>query len=410
MSQEMNILKVGNNEYEIVDAVARTAIGAPAVAVFAADMIDTSKIYVYTGSETGYTFGNWYYYDGTAWASGGVYQANGIGVGSVDGLRISNDIKAALLACLEKVAWVDDQGQTYYDALYNALYPPANLTSISCVYTQSGTVYDTDSLDSLKSDLVVTAHYSDQSTETVTTYTLSGTLTEGTSTITVTYMGKTTSFNVTVSSLLPQGYTQCTYIQSDGNSYIDTGITHTINTKVVLDYMSLKQSGASFQCPIGSSGTDSSASVNPYYFYIGSTNKVDGSMGGPSGGGNMNGKLFSATDSSIQNVIINYEDRKVYTMDSKNAVFSIDNTQYNVTNGLESNWGNTTLALFARKHPTQINAYAVGRIYSVKVYENDVLIADYVPVLNNNTNKYGLYDLVAEEFKDNSGSGIITGA
>ena len=77
----------------------------------------------------------------------------------------------------------------------------AELVSISAVYTQSGTVYETDSVDSLKADLVVTATYDDSSTETVpsTDYTLSGTLTVGTSTITVTYGGKTTTFNVTVS-------------------------------------------------------------------------------------------------------------------------------------------------------------------------------------------------------------------
>ena len=78
----------------------------------------------------------------------------------------------------------------------------ATLESISAVYTQSGTVYDTDSLDSLKADLVVTATYSDTSTETVpsTDYTLSGTLTVGTSTITVAYGGKTATFSVTVST------------------------------------------------------------------------------------------------------------------------------------------------------------------------------------------------------------------
>lgn len=75
----------------------------------------------------------------------------------------------------------------------------ATLTSISTVYTQSGTVYDTDSLDSLKADLVVTANYSDSTTETVTDYILSGTLAVGTSTITVAYGGKTTTFSVTVS-------------------------------------------------------------------------------------------------------------------------------------------------------------------------------------------------------------------
>ena len=74
------------------------------------------------------------------------------------------------------------------------------LVSISAVYTQSGTVYDTDSLNSLKTDLVVTATYDDSSTATIpsTDYTLSGTLTRGTSTITVAYGGKTTTFNVTV--------------------------------------------------------------------------------------------------------------------------------------------------------------------------------------------------------------------
>ena len=38
-------------------------------------MTDTTKIYVYTGSETGYTNGDWYYYNGSAWVSGGVYNA-----------------------------------------------------------------------------------------------------------------------------------------------------------------------------------------------------------------------------------------------------------------------------------------------------------------------------------------------
>jgi len=74
------------------------------------------------------------------------------------------------------------------------------VSSISAVYTQSGEVYTTDSLDSLKADLVVTAVYSDSSTETVAAedYTLSGTLAKGTSTITVSYGGKTTTFDVAV--------------------------------------------------------------------------------------------------------------------------------------------------------------------------------------------------------------------
>ena len=48
---------------------------SPLVAATAAAMTDTTKVYVYTGSETGYTSGHWYYYNGTAWADGGVYNS-----------------------------------------------------------------------------------------------------------------------------------------------------------------------------------------------------------------------------------------------------------------------------------------------------------------------------------------------
>lgn len=86
--------------------------------------------------------------------------------------------------------------EKYYENTDN---PQATLSSISAVYTQGDIViYPSTSLDSLKSNLVVTANYSDGSTSTVTNYSLSGTLSVGSSTITVTYGGKTATFNVTV--------------------------------------------------------------------------------------------------------------------------------------------------------------------------------------------------------------------
>ena len=49
--------------------------GAPLVAATAEAMTDHDRVYVYVGSETGYTAGNWYYWNGSAWTSGGVYNA-----------------------------------------------------------------------------------------------------------------------------------------------------------------------------------------------------------------------------------------------------------------------------------------------------------------------------------------------
>ena len=78
----------------------------------------------------------------------------------------------------------------------------STLNSISAVYTQGDTVvYPTTPLDNLKSNLVVTGNYSDSTTKPITGYSLSGTLTVGTSTITVTYNDKTTTFNVAVNEV-----------------------------------------------------------------------------------------------------------------------------------------------------------------------------------------------------------------
>ena len=206
---------------------------------------------------------------------------NGVSYDLGDGL--TEDVKQASLQIAEKVAYIDEHGQDYYDELYTAFYDNmwnvtntlsnavtsnpavktlkdgtytaiisaatgytlegatvsvtmngANITSsvynngtisipsvtgdvvitvvavaltvvsISAVYTQSGTVYDTDSLDSLKANLVVTATFNDSSTSIVPSadYTLSGTLTDGTSTVTVSYSGKTTAFSVTVTAVI----------------------------------------------------------------------------------------------------------------------------------------------------------------------------------------------------------------
>ena len=196
---------------------------------------------------------------------------------------VSEALKTALLQLAQKVAYIDDDGADYYQALYDALYESvttyaitnlltavvntnsattitenalytanltcaanyeistvtvtmggtditstayssgtisipnvtgnivitavatqrqATLSSISAVFTQGQVViYETTPLNDLKQYLVVTANWSDSSTSTVASsdYTLSGTLTEGTSTITVSYGGKTTTFSVTVS-------------------------------------------------------------------------------------------------------------------------------------------------------------------------------------------------------------------
>ena len=112
-------------------------------------------------------------------------------------MEVTNEAKNAILNIFANAAWAVPNGQQYYDALVDAFF---GVAYISAVYTQSGTVTTSTPLDDLKTDLVVTATLKDSTTEIVssTDYTLSGTLEVGTSTITVSYAGKSTTFTATV--------------------------------------------------------------------------------------------------------------------------------------------------------------------------------------------------------------------
>lgn len=79
--QNANINVINNK----VDALAS---GSPLVASSTDDMTDTTKTYVNT------TNGYWYYYDGTTWQQGGVYQSSGIADGSINILKFDDNLQS----------------------------------------------------------------------------------------------------------------------------------------------------------------------------------------------------------------------------------------------------------------------------------------------------------------------------
>lgn len=119
--------------------------------------------------------------------------------------RIANgipyEVKLALNNIIQNVAFKNATDYSTDKATINAWATNVSVTSITAVYTQSGAVYNTDSLDVLRTDLVVTAYYDNGTSGTVNGYTLSGDLTYGDSVITVAYGGKTTTITVSVSEV-----------------------------------------------------------------------------------------------------------------------------------------------------------------------------------------------------------------
>lgn len=98
----------------------------------------------------------------------------------------------------------------------------ATITGISATYS-GGSVPAGTALDDL-TGIVVTAQYSDGSTATVTGYTLSGEIAEGSNTITVTYQDKTATFTVT-GTAAAQVYTVTNNLTNVTNSNAQTEVT-----------------------------------------------------------------------------------------------------------------------------------------------------------------------------------------
>ena len=275
--------------------------------------------------------------------------------------------------------------------------------SITATYTQSGTVYDTDSLDSLKADLVVTANYSGGTSETVpsTDYTLSGTLTVGTSTITVTYAGLTDTFSVTVSQapLVPSAYQQVEYIKSTGTQYILTSIGATdkadyTDTNSVVHYsadidfqfdewVSAKATNIFF-------GFGSSAGN-----WIGYNNSVQNITLGTT-----SGTYFTDSQPTVRH---SYH----YEYDSsKHAIVTRDDSATIQRTNDVVNSATRYLQIF-NVHNSNDDFYFNGKMYSVKVYKDSVKVLDLVPCYRKADSVMGAYDTVNDTFYTNSGTGTF---
>lgn len=116
----------------------QSMVGSPLVASTVSAMTDHNKIYVYTGSESGYTNGNWYYWNGSAWTSGGVYNSVAINIDSTptqgsNNTVSSGGVKSALDGLQAQIPQIDatlTQSGQAADAkfvgggfLYQTVYP-----------------------------------------------------------------------------------------------------------------------------------------------------------------------------------------------------------------------------------------------------------------------------------------------
>ena len=93
---------------EINSAVTALGSGSPIPVSSTDDMTDTTKIYVLT------TSGNWYYYDGDSWEIGGSYQSSSISNGSIDILKLDDNLQSNFVLNFGEAMDLGDRYAGYY--------------------------------------------------------------------------------------------------------------------------------------------------------------------------------------------------------------------------------------------------------------------------------------------------------
>lgn len=203
--------------------------------------------------------------------------------------------------------------------------------------------------------------------------------------------------NITTETPLPSGYTRLNYIEATGTQYIDTDYyVGNKKTRIIAGFEKkspLYQAGVLFAC---CSPQDNQAFLNPYYG-VGTSNDQRLAI-------YASGRGLLALIPSKQNVLVHFD----CTIDIPNQTSSIYIEQGSDILKIDTYTSTiyiNTLAIFAQHLGTSYNAKVSAILRYFFIYENDVLVRNYITALRDYDSKPGLYDVVANEFKTNAGTG-----
>ena len=178
-------------------------------------------------------------------------------------------------------------------------------------------------------------------------------------------------------------YQEVEYIESTGTQYIDTGIIpYKTTTELKYAFTNLANEQTVAGC--------FNEGNNRYYVC-----QID-SVGNLSFRNKSNTIIFNTTsDTDIHTIKYN---------DTNNYVF-LDNQNIGTVSNLANSLVNS-LTLFARKS-TNMESYSKSRIYYCKIWEDEVLVRNFIPCYRKSDNEIGLYDTINNVFYTNSGTGTF---
>lgn len=188
---------------------------------------------------------------------------------------------------------------------------------------------------------------------------------------------------------LPSGYIQVSYLESTGSQYIDTGFTPNQDTKLIMKVMATTTENAATSGGFVPYGSSDSSTGNAYECYTWNSNQE----------ANYNGQRATLNTAIKDKELIITQDKNVFSLVASDGTTMSKTFTYNTFTAPR------TMLLFATHRSTPLKGKQ--KIYSCQIYDNGILVRDYVPCTNSDGTA-GMYDIVNSIFYQNIGTGAFT--
>ena len=188
---------------------------------------------------------------------------------------------------------------------------------------------------------------------------------------------------------LPSGYKRLEYIQSTGTQYVDSGFKPNQNTRVIMDVKLLSQTTAN----IGIFGVRDVVMANEAKKFIAWSMSTGSSIRSDYFGTYAN--VLKST-SIVGNRIILDKNKNICKFGS-----------VVLTNTSATGQCTKSIYLLCTNDGGTPNYHATANLYSCKIYDNDVLVRDFIPCQKPD-GTIGLWDDVNSVFYGNAGTGTFT--
>lgn len=189
------------------------------------------------------------------------------------------------------------------------------------------------------------------------------------------YEGKGIEFALEDQFSIPGGYQEVEYIESQGTEVFNTQYVNKANTRIVIDAI-MRDNRKSWQTLFGGRSATTSDNFHVMMSQYG-----------------MGGEYTYAALWKDTRVLIDFSKDALLISQVETGIVR-DPILIN-SNGIN---GQVPIYLFALNSNGSADARSNARLYSMKIYEDDILVRYFVPVQNLSNNAYGIFDLVTQTY------------